>query len=280
MRALDIWYMQADIKTLMDEAKDPEVIKRLRLTQEIAQKRVQEYLLPKITAIKDGHSHIVDEPPLVQHFDDPKIVEDMIEVFDKYKKSLSAYKKVLLDRYKLEDVAMKVVGVGSVGTRCAMMLSLANENDPLLLQIKEARSSVLEPYVKKSEYKNHGERIVVGQQIMQSASDLFLGWTEYRKHDFYVRQLKDMKVSADIEGQTFAIAKYYVKACAMVLAKAHARSGDPALIAGYLGKGEVFDYAMGDFAKGYAAQTVEDHKAMVEAVKSGRIEVQPEELDS
>jgi uncharacterized protein (DUF2252 family) len=277
MKALDIWYLQADIKMLLDTASDPEVIRRLRLGQEIAQKRVHEYIMPKITEFKDGHSHIVDEPPLVQHFDDPNIVEGMNEVLARYRSSLSYPKRILIDRYKFEDLAMKVVGVGSVGTVCAMVLLLAKENDPLLLQIKEARSSVLEPYVNKNEYENNGQRIVVGQQIMQSASDLFLGWTDYNNRDFYVRQLKDMKVSANIENQPFVMANFYVRACAVVLAKAHARSGDPALIAGYLGKNETFDYAMGDFAKSYAAQTVEDHEAMVEAISSGKIEARPEE---
>jgi uncharacterized protein (DUF2252 family) len=233
--------------------------------------------MPKITEFKEGHSHIVDEPPLVQHYEESKVVADIHELLERYRASLSHPKRVLIDRYKFEDIAMKVVGVGSVGTVCAMMLLLAKENDPLLLQIKEARSSVLEPYVNKNEYESNGQRIVIGQQIMQSASDLFLGWTNYNNRDYYVRQLKDMKVSAIVEDQPFVMAKFYVKACAMVLAKAHARSGDSALIAGYLGKNETFDYAMGDFAKSYAAQTVEDHEAMVEAIRSGRIEAQPEE---
>jgi uncharacterized protein (DUF2252 family) len=271
MTALDIWYMQADIDFLLSAAENSEVIKRLRIGRETAQKRVHEFLLPKITAYKDGHSHIVDEPPLVQHYEDPQIIEGMIEVLESYRQSMSPSKKVLLDRYQLEDMAMKVVGVGSVGTRCAMILLLAKENDPLLLQIKEARRSVFEPYVKKSKFRNNGQRVVVGQQLMQSASDIFLGWTKFRKRDFYVRQLKDMKVSAVVEDHPYEMAKFYVMACALILAKAHARSGDPALIAGYLGKGDVFDYAMGDFAKSYAAQTVEDHKTMVEAIKSGRI---------
>jgi len=182
-------------------------------------------------------------------------------------------KRVLLDRYKLQDVAMKVVGVGSVGTRCAFMLLMAKENDPLLLQIKEARQSVLEPYVEKNAYQNNGQRIVVGQQIMQSSSDMLLGWTTLRDRDYYIRQLKDMKMSAVIENQPLEMAQFYVRACAVILAKAHARSGDPALIAGYMGKGEALDYAMADFARSYADQTNKDHKAMLEAIKSGRIQV-------
>lgn len=276
MTALDIWYMQADMSWLQSMAKDPEVKRRLRLGEEMARRRVHEYILPKVTELKDGHRRIVDEPPLVQHYEDPKIVEGMARVIERYRTSMSHSKRVILDRYGIEDMAMKVVGVGSVGTRCAIILMMAKENDLLLLQSKEARSSVLEPYVKKSEYANNGQRVVVGQQIMQSASDLFLGWTDFRKRDYYVRQLKDMKVSAIIDQQPFQMAKFYVKACALVLAKAHARSGDPALIAGYMGKSDVFDRAMADFAKSYAAQTVEDHKAMVEAIKAGRIGEGPE----
>lgn len=272
MTALDIWYLQADMSWLLSAAKEPEVKRRLRLGEEMARKRVHELILPKVTELREGHRRIIDEPPLVQHYEDPKIVEGMARVLDRYRSSMSHSKRIILDRYRLEDMAMKVVGVGSVGTRCAILLMMATENDILLLQVKEARSSVLEPYVKKSEYENNGQRVVVGQQIMQSASDMFLGWTDFRKRDYYIRQLKDMKVSAVIEDQPYQMARFYVKACALVLAKAHARSGDPALIAGYLGKGDVFERAMADFAKSYAAQTVEDHKAMVEAIKSKRIE--------
>jgi hypothetical protein len=182
-------------------------------------------------------------------------------------------KRVLLDRYALQDWALKVVGVGSVGTRCAFMLLMAKENDPLLLQIKEARQSVLEPYLEKNKFENNGQRI--GQQIMQSSSDMFLGWTTLRNRDYYVRQLKDMKLSAVIENQPLEMARFYVRLCAGVLAKAHARSGDPALIAGYLGKGDAFDYAMADFARSYATQNAKDHMAMLEAIKSGRIEAKP-----
>jgi uncharacterized protein (DUF2252 family) len=277
MNTLDLWYMQLDMGVLQQESTDQEVTRRLQRGEEIAQKRVHEYVLPKVTAFKDGQSRIVDEPPLVMHYDDPQIVEGLNEIMERYKDSLSHSKRVLVDRYKTEDLAMKVVGVGSVGTRCSIVLLLAKESDPLLLQIKEARSSVLEPYVKMSEFKNNGQRVVVGQQIMQSASDMFLGWTQFRSRDFYVRQLKDMKVSAVIEAQPFVMAKFYVRACALVLAKAHARSGDPALIAGYLGKSSVFDYAMADFARSYAKQTRDDHEAMLEAIKSGRIEATTEE---
>jgi uncharacterized protein (DUF2252 family) len=273
MNAMDIWYVQFDVDALYAAAKDPNVKKRIKAGEEAARARVQEYIFPKITESIEGKSRIVDDPPLVFHMPDPHINETMIGVLNNYRESMHHSKRVLLDRYKLQDVAMKVVGVGSVGTRCAVMLLLAKENDPLLLQIKEARQSVLEPYVEKSAYQNNGQRIVVGQQIMQSSSDILLGWTTLRDRDYYIRQLKDMKISAVIESQPFEMAQFYVRACAVVLAKAHARSGDPALIAGYMGKGEVLDYAMADFARSYADQTNKDHKAMLEAIRTGRIQV-------
>jgi uncharacterized protein (DUF2252 family) len=272
MKALDIWYFQFDIDTFIQAAKDPEVKKRLKAANEAARKRVHEYVFPKITEDVGGKSKIVDDPPLVMHIPDPKLNESMVKVFNDYRVSMPHNTQVVLDRYTLTDMARKVVGVGSVGTRCVFMLLEARENDPLLLQIKEARDSVFEPYVKKSKFRNNGQRVVVGQKIMQSASDMFLGWTKYNDRDFYVRQLKDMKFSAVIEGQPFEMAMSYVIACALVLAKAHGRSGDPALIAGYLGKGDVFDYAMADFARSYAAQNAKDHQAMLEAIETGRIE--------
>ncbi len=275
MTALDIWYFQLDIDTFYKAAKAAEVKKRLKAADEAARKRVHEYVFPKITESIGGLSRIVDEPPLVTHMSDPKIKEVLVEVLNDYRASMPHNTRVILDRYKLSDVARKVVGVGSVGTRCFFTLLEARENDPLLLQIKEARDSVLEPYVKKSRFRNNGQRVVVGQKIMQSASDMFLGWTKHKGIDFYIRQLKDMKMSAVIESQPMEMAYAYVAACALVLAKAHGRSGDPALIAGYLGKGDAFDYAMADFARSYAVQTAKDHQAMLEAIESGRIEARP-----
>jgi uncharacterized protein (DUF2252 family) len=275
MKALDIWYFQYDIDTLMKAAKNADVKKRLRVADEAARKRVHEYIFPKITEAVGRKSKIVDDPPLVMHSPDPQFNESMAEVLNDYRVSMPHNTQVILNRYKLTDIARKVVGVGSVGTRCVFMLLEARENDPLLLQIKEARDSVFEPYVKKSKFRSNGQRVVVGQKIMQSASDMFLGWTKYKGRDFYVRQLKDMKFSAVIEQQPMEMSRAYVIACALVLAKAHARSGDPALIAGYLGKGDVFDYTMADFAKSYAVQNAKDHQMMLEAIETGRLEAKP-----
>jgi hypothetical protein len=172
------------------------------------------------------------------------------------------------------DIAIKVVGVGSVGTFCAVLLLMASEEDPLFLQVKQARSSVLEAYAGKSGYANHGQRVVIGCQLMQSASDLFLGWTEGQKgRQFYVRQLRDMKIKMLIEVFSPSVMIQYAELCGWTLARAHARSGEPAKISGYLGKGDVFDEAVADFAATYADQNEHDHAVLMKAVRAGRLEV-------
>jgi hypothetical protein len=175
----------------------------------------------------------------------------------------------------LKDFALKVVGVGSVGTLCAIALLMAAENDPLFLQIKEAGQSVLEPYAGKSKYANHGERVVVGQHLMQAASDIFLGWThgQHGRH-FYIRQLRDMKIKPLVELFNPATLFDYAMLCGWTLARAHARSGDPAMMAGYMGKSDVFDKAIASFSKAYADQAEQDHAAFTRAIRQGKIEVQ------
>jgi uncharacterized protein (DUF2252 family) len=197
----------------------------------------------------------------------------VVKLLEEYKDSVSQHLRVLLDLYELEDYAMKVVGVGSVGTRCAVLLMRAGSNDWMLLQLKEAKESVLEPYAGKSKFKNHGQRVVEGQKIMQSASDPFLGWVSLNGRDYYIRQLKDMKWgAASNKLPRYENASVYMRACGASLAKAHARNGDQAIIAGYMGKGKTFDIAIADFAKAYHQQTVSDHKIMLEAIRSGKIE--------
>ena len=185
----------------------------------------------------------------------------------------------MFDRYRLEDVVVKAVGIGSVGTLCFVGLFLSAENQPLLLQFKQACSSVLEPYAGKSQYENHGQRVVVGQRLMQSASDIFLGWTRGRHgRDFFIRQLREMKMSARIEvGATARQARLYAEMCGRTLAHAHARSGDSATISGYLGKSDEFDEAVGDFAATYADQNEKGHSLLVAAVNAGQIEALIEE---
>ena len=179
---------------------------------------------------------------------------------------------MLLEHYEFTAVAMKVVGVGSVGTRCAIMLFMGGADDPLFLQVKEARASVLEPYAGQSTYPNHGQRVVMGQRLMLSASDIFLGWTETTKGQYYLRQMRDMKLKPLVELFTPSVMNEYAALCGWTLAGAHARSGDAAKISGYLGKKEDFDEALADFSEAYADQNEQDHHALVQAVREGRLE--------
>jgi hypothetical protein len=192
----------------------------------------------------------------------------------RYRESLHENVRTLFDRYVFADLAVKVVGVGSVGTVCMIALFLAANDDPLFLQVKEARASVLEPHAGQSLHSNHGQRVVAGQRLMQSASDIFLGWTEgLNGRDFYLRQLRDAKISAIIEGLDLGLMQDYARLCAWGLARAHARSGDPAMISGYMGSSEIFDEAIGEFAVEYADQNESDYKRFVNAIREGKIEV-------
>jgi len=180
---------------------------------------------------------------------------------------------VLFDRFHFVDLAIKVVGVGSVGTMCAVGLFMAADNDPLFLQVKEARASVLEPYAGKSLHANHGQRVIAGQRIMQAASDVFLGWTRGKNgRDFYLRQLRDMKMSAVIEDWDTGMLRQYARMCAHALARAHARSGDAAMMAAYMGSGQTFDDAITEFATEYSSQNRRDYREFLHAIREGRIE--------
>jgi uncharacterized protein (DUF2252 family) len=275
MNVLDVWYAKMDMDTIIASAPDEQARRHRMVMAEKARSSVTESLFPKITQVIDGKRAIVDQPPLIYHPPaDLKIPEILIDTFEIYRKTLPFERRVLLDRYRFEDIAIKVVGVGSVGTLCGVILMMAEENDPLILQIKQANASVLEPYAGESQFKHHGERIVVGQRLMQSASDMLLGWTtgtgkEHRR--FYIRQLRDMKYSFDVEILTPVQLSRYAEVCGWTLARAHARSGDAAMITGYIGKSDVFDKAIGTFARIYADQTEKDFEVFAEAIKSGEI---------
>jgi uncharacterized protein (DUF2252 family) len=232
---------------------------------------------PKLVESSEGNPHIKDNPPLIFHEQGSSLEENRDNVRDAlkmYRNTLADPYRVLLDRFQLHDVAVKVVGVGSVGTFCAVTLFMAAEDDPLFLQVKQANASVLEPYAGKSVYSNHGQRVVMGQRLMQAASDMMLGWTEGTLHErhFYMRQLRDMKLSAIMETMEPETLRTYGKLCGWTLARAHARSGDAAMISGYLGNSDVFDEAVTKFASAYADQTERDHRALREAVRDGRLE--------
>ncbi|WCT09993.1 DUF2252 domain-containing protein [Mucilaginibacter jinjuensis] len=279
MHQLDIWYSRLDKKTILELFKsEEEFTKRFKLAASKAKRRTQENAFPKLSAMQDGKRKIVDEPPLIYHLpDNGELFEKAQVFFDGYLEHITDDKKALLRRFRLVDVAVKVVGVGSVGTRCYIALFMAEDDDPLILQFKEAKKSVLESYNPKTPYKNHGERIVNGQKLMQAVSDIFLGWTRSNEgRDFYVRQLRDMKASANIDNFTPGIYSNYALLCGWALAKSHAKSGMSPEIAGYVGKSDVFAEAIAGFAVGYADQTEKDYEALLIAAQNGRISVQAE----
>jgi uncharacterized protein (DUF2252 family) len=223
----------------------------------------------------DGQLRIVDRPPLITHVADGHAAQRILQLHRGYLGSLQPDRRELVERYNYVDFARKVVGVGSVGTRCDVVLLLGSTSaDPLFLQIKEATGSVLEPYAGKSSLDNHGHRVVAGQRRTQAAPDIFLGWGEVDGTQYYVRQLQDMKGSANIARMNAAQLKAYAELCGWALARAHARTGDPASIAGYLGRSAVFDSAVADFAVAYADQTERDHAALVAAIKAGKVPTQ------
>lgn len=278
MSPLDVWYERLDIETLLRKAPDAAARKRREEMAERARKRIGEYLFPKVSAEVHGRRRLIDQPPILFHVAEEDANARFLEALEGYRQSLPDDRRVLFERYRLEDWAVKVVGIGSVGTRCLVGLFFSAENHPLLLQFKEARRSVLEPYAGKSVHENQGQRVVVGQRLMQSSSDIFLGWTRGRLgYHYFGRQLRDMKFSIPLEGASPAHMSRYAEACGLTLARAHAKSGDAATISGYLGKSDAFDQAIGAFALAYADQNERDHAALVASVKAGRVEALVEE---
>jgi len=236
-------------------------------------KTAPDHLYPKLVSEEGGRPRIKDEPPLIFHPSAelaPGLESGYSEAIASYRETLPEHIRTLFDRFHFCDLAAKVVGVGSVGTYCSIGLFMAADNDPLFLQVKEARASVLEPYAGKSLHPNHGQRVVVGQRIMQAATDVFLGWTRGKNgRDVYVRQLRDMKMSAIIDDWDPGMLRQYGRMCAHALARAHARSGDAAMMAGYMGSGQTFDDAIGEFAFEYASQNQSDYRAFIKAIRDG-----------
>ncbi|KJK15124.1 hypothetical protein UB46_37900 [Burkholderiaceae bacterium 16] len=286
MRALDVWYNRIDLQKYEDRTGNPAVVAaaRKRLEERLESERrktVPDHLYPKLVSEQGVKPRIKDEPPLIFHPTEeqaPGLESGYEESIASYRESLPEHVRTLFDRFHYVDLALKVVGVGSVGTMCAVGLFMAADNDPLFLQVKEAKASVLEPYAGKSLHSNHGQRVIVGQRLMQSASDVFLGWTRgVNGREFYVRQLRDMKLSAVIEDWDTGLLRQYARMCAHALARAHARSGDAAVIAGYMGSGQSFDDAVGEFATEYASQNRSDYRAFLSAIREGRIPVMVED---
>jgi uncharacterized protein (DUF2252 family) len=282
MTVLEVWYSSIDLEEFVKTIKDEEGKGRIKKRLEKARARtVLEQDFPELASTNGDAPVIRDNPPLIFHpreHSEKGFADVFRKAFADYRETLPEFRRLLLDRYQFTDIALKVVGVGSVGTACGVMLMMASEKDPLFLQFKEARASVLEPYAGKSKYANQGQRVVVGCQLMQAASDLFLGWTSGQEgRHFYVRQLKDMKIKPVVEVFTENQMLGYAELCGWILARAHARSGEPARISGYLGKSERFDQAIADFSVAYADQTERDHATLTAVVRRGDLEIAEEE---
>ena len=284
---LSVWYTQADMDVLQELADQKLGARgRERTRKAMAKARGRDSLqaFDKLTHVVDGRRLITPDPPLIVPLHNlmPGIERDALEdqlreLIERYGESLQSDRRHLLRQYRLVDMARKVVGVGSVGTRCWIILLLGRDDeDPLLLQAKEADHSVLAPHVGASAYDNQGQRVVSGQRLMQAASDIFLGWERVigidgRQRDFYIRQLRDWKGIAEPQLMVPKDMRAFGELCGATLARAHARSGDRVAIAAYLGAGDTFDQALTHFAERYADQNERDHQALADAVRTGRV---------
>jgi uncharacterized protein (DUF2252 family) len=282
MSPLEAWYAHIGADDVFDLIEDPDVKKRVRRRVEKAQdQRGSELDFPKLAEMVGGQMQIKDQPPLIFHMDAMRhegIRTFLDKAIAEYRETLSDDRRALLDRYRLVDVAMKVVGIGSVGRYCPIGLFMSSSNQPLFLQFKQAVPSVLEPYAGKSRYGHSGQRVVMGQRLMQSASDIFLGWvTGMEGRQVYVRQLRDAKIKPLVETFDRSMLAIYAELCGWALARAHGRASHPWLVSGYLGTSDAFDEAMGNFAVAYADQTERDHAALKTAVAAGKVSVHVEE---
>lgn len=279
MPVLQVWNDAFDFQAIAENMADKEM--RRFYTKKLAgaaEKSAHEKEFAKLTFKSGDTPRIIDQSPLIYHFGDKRdqeMLENATKTLDVYRQTLLPSRRLLLDRFEVVDYAMKVVGVGSVGTFCGILLLMSGNGDPLFLQFKEARQSVLEPYCGASPFGHPGQRVVMGQRAIQAASDIFLGWatgTGSQKRHFFFRQLSDAKIKPVVEIMKEANLKSYARLCGMALARAHARSGDAAVLTGYMGKSAAFEDALADFSVAYANQNERDHAALVAAVRNGRIE--------
>ncbi len=289
MANLDVWYAHADMDQLRAQFQSQLKARQRKVVDEgLARARTRDSMqaVGKLTRIVDGRPRIISDPPLLVPIDElmpeqtdrATIAGQLSQLIAGYRRTLETDRRYLLEQFEFCDMARKVVGVGSVGTRCWIVLMLGRDDaDPLLLQVKEAEPSVLSRYVGASKYANQGQRVVAGQRLMQAASDIFLGWQrneaglDGQPRDFYVRQLRDWKFSIDIETMVPSGLRMYGALCGWTLARAHARSGDRIAIAAYLGGSDVFDRALTQFAAAYADQNERDHQSLLDAIAAGRI---------
>lgn len=286
---LEVWYARLDVDELFTElSSSVGRAARKQAAANIAKARTRDSSreLSKLTEVVDGSRRIISDPPLIQPVEElvdgadrDTLVHELHDLLRAYRATLQADRRHLLEGFQLEHVARKVVGVGSVGMRAwILLLSGRDGDDPLFLQAKEAQASVLEEFVGAVDTDSHGERVVKGQHLMQATSDIFLGWQTFEgvdgvRRDYFLRQLKDWKGSANVETMTPRSMAVYARMCGWTLARAHARSGDRIAIAAYLGSGDVFDEAIAEFSEAYADLTERDHALLEQAERDGRIEV-------
>jgi len=267
---MEVWYEQVDVDWLVTHFEPRWQAELTALVAKQSVKRTSQGAFDKLTTLVDGHRRIAERPPKLAHFDAPDRLRIVEEVFERYAATLRADRRHCLRQFGFVDVARQVVGVGSVGMRVQLLLLEDRTGEPLFLQVKQAVPSVYEPHLSPSSYQNHGARVINGQRLLQSATDMFVGWTSHEGLDFYVRQFRDMKIIPSTE-QLAPVLADFATACGSVLAKGHARTGDPAAIAGYLGKGHTFTGAMERFAVSYADQTEADHAALSAAIAAGTV---------
>ncbi len=285
MAMLSVWYSHLDMdemlprfRSLLDAKQTPSVWKAINK----ARAHDSHQAFDKLCHFDEGEARIISDPPLIMPVEqfvegvDPEVLEQtMSKIIRSYRRTLSPHRRHLLDDYRLVHLARKVVGVGSIGTDAWILLLVDDQGSPLFLQVKQAEASVLEPFTSKSEFSNHGRRVVVGQRLMQASSDIFLGWERFDwdgdTRDYYLRQLRDWKGSADVSGMTPAGMKLWGEMCGWTLARAHARTGDRVAISSYLGKSDAFDRAIEAFSVAYAEQNELDYRALQDAVASGRL---------
>ena len=282
MKTLELWYFAIGVDELVASIRDPEFRQQaLKRLQKERARSIAEDIFPKLVEHKGEMPVIKDQLPTIFHLEGKtpgEVQKIVMDALTGYRDSLSSAHRALLDRYEMRDAAVKVVGIGSVGTYCLVLLYMAGEGDPLFLQVKEARTSVLEPYAGASVFSNHGQRVVHGYRLMQPASDMFLGWTRGRTRDFFVRQLKDIKISIRVETFGAPEMNLYAKWCGRALALSHARSGSSITLSGYMGKSDAFDRAIAAFSVAYADQNEKDHAALSRAVRKGKVKAVFEEM--
>jgi uncharacterized protein (DUF2252 family) len=276
MNVLDVWYASFEAESLIKNFRCKRHRKHLaKRLAKVRERSAFEHDFPKLTS-GGNNPKIREHPPTIYHWRETKHLG--AAAFHNYQNTVPPYRRGLLNRFELKDFAIKAVGVGSVGTACFVGLLMAGPKDPLFLQVKEARASVLEPYAGASVFPNHGQRVIMGHRLMQSSSDIFLGWTSGRSgRHYYVRQLRNAKIKFEVDRFDSSHMIQFAEHCGTTLARAHARTGEPAIISGYLGKSDIFDRSIADFSTAYADQAERDYESFVKAIHKGRLEASVEE---